>query len=82
MQSCLSFFLKQIRLHIGMYSVYFERWLNKIGPEQFYVTTLEEYRLDKNKILSEILHFLNIGSFMFLFYLVTLFLQYFQNFWS
>lgn len=52
-----------------MYSVYFERWLNKIDLGQFYVTTLEEYKLDKNKVVSEILHFLNIGSFM-LFYLV------------
>ena len=71
--------MKQIRLHIGMYSVYFERWLNKIDLGQFYVTTLEEYKLDKNKVVSEILHFLNIGSFM-LFYLVTLFLRYLQNF--
>ena len=49
--------------------MYFERWLNKIDLGQFYVTTLEEYKLDKNKVVSEILHFLNIGSFM-LFYLV------------
>ena len=65
MQICpfawISSFLKQIRLHIGMYSVYFERWLNKIDPEQFYVTTLEEYKLDKNKVISKILHFLNVG---------------------
>ena len=46
-----------------MYSVYFERWLNKINPEQIYVTTLEEYKLDKNKVVNEILHFLNVGSF-------------------
>ncbi len=51
----------QIRLHIGMYSVYFERWLVKITPEQLFITTLEEYKESKNSVVNEILQFLDVG---------------------
>ena len=57
--SCL--FSQQIRLHIGLYSVYIERWLTKIHPKQLYITTLEEYKLHKNEVVNEVLRFLDVG---------------------
>ena len=49
----------QVRLTIGLYSVYFRDWLSAFPLDQFHVLRTEDYKVDMVNEMNGILQFLN-----------------------
>ena len=63
MCSCKSVTLLQVRLRVGLYSVYLKDWLKVFPLEQFYILRLEDYTQDQLGYIKKIHRFLGLSKF-------------------
>ena len=55
----------QVRLTIGLYSVYFRDWLSAFPLNQFHVLRTEDYKIDMVNEINGVLQFLNRSELSF-----------------
>ena len=55
-------FILQVELRSSLYSIFITDWMSVFPKEHLYFIKLEEYAADRQKELSKIYSFLNIGE--------------------
>ena len=54
--------MSQMRIHVGMYSVFMREWLSVFPRSSFYILRTEDYTAEMEHHLSHIYNFLGLGT--------------------